>query len=440
MSAASLPLIANYQPAALLAWHQGEAITQGVFLRRAVALAQQLPAGSFAINLCRDRYYFMLGFCAALMRGCSTLLPPNRQAQTVREIAEHYRGSFCVSDSGDDVGLEAINIAALNPQLDDDPAMPGIPRQLLAAIAFTSGSTGKPVANEKPWFTLCGTAAMLAQRFAPAGSPRPGIVATVPSQHMYGLEMTVMMALQGSCIIDSGHPFYAEDVAAALARLPTPRLLVTTPVHMRHLVGSGLEMPAVARVVSATAPLSSEAASAAQSLLTGVVDEIFGCTEAGSIATRHTATESDWTLLDGMSITETLGVVEVAGPQLAAATALQDRIQVLGTDRFRFLGRSSDMVNVGGKRASLAELGSKLLELDGVSDAVVFMPRDDQHQRPAALVVSTLGAREIARLLAQRIDPVLLPRPIKTVAAIPRNETGKTTVDLLQQALDHVDE
>ena len=149
MSAASLPLIANYQPAALLAWHQGEAITQGVFLRRAVALAQQLPAGSFAINLCRDRYYFMLGFCAALMRGCSTLLPPNRQAQTVREIAEHYRGSFCVSDSGDDVGLEAINIAALNPQLDDDPALPGIPRQLLAAIAFTSGSTGKPVANAK---------------------------------------------------------------------------------------------------------------------------------------------------------------------------------------------------------------------------------------------------------------------------------------------------
>lgn len=440
MNPASLPLIANYQPAALLAWHHGEAVTQGAFLRRAVALAQQLPAGSFSINLCRDRYHFMLGFCAALMRGCSTLLPPNRQAQTVREIAGHYSGSFCVSDSTGDVGVETINIAALNPQLDDDPVLPEIPRQLVAAIAFTSGSTGKPVANEKPWFTLCGTAAMLARRFTAAGSSRLGIVATVPSQHMYGLEMTVMMALQGNAIIDSGHPFYAEDVAKALARLPMPRLLVTTPVHLRHLVGSGLEMPAVARLVSATAPLSSEAAIAAQTLFAGAVDEIFGCTEAGSIATRHTATQSDWTLLDGMSITENRGLVEVAGPQLAAVTALQDRMQVLGPDRFRFLGRSSDMVNVGGKRASLTELGSKLLELDGVSDAVVFMPRGGQHQRPAALVVSVHGPREIARLLAQRIDPVLLPRPIKTVAAIPRNETGKTTVDLLQQALDPIDE
>ncbi len=68
------------------------------------------------------------------------------------------------------------------------------------------------------------------------------------------------------------------------------------------------------------------------------------------------------------------------------------------------------------------------------------MPRGGHHERPAALVVSVLGGREIARLLAQRIDPVLLPRPIKRVAVIPRNETGKATVELLQRALGDMDE
>jgi acyl-coenzyme A synthetase/AMP-(fatty) acid ligase len=377
------------------------------------------------------------------MRGATNLLPPNRQAQTVREIAGQYPGSYCVIDvidSDEDFGLATINIAAGLPSPPDEPVLPGIAGAQVAAIAFTSGSTGKPVANEKHWFTLCGTAAMLAQRFAPPGSPRPAIVATVPSQHMYGLEMTVMMALQGSCAIDSGHPFYAEDVAAALAQLAPPRLLVTTPVHLRHLLGSGMAMPVVERLVSATAPLARDVASAGEALFTGNVDEIFGCTEAGSIATRHTASEEDWRLLDGMTIADRQGVIQVTGPQLAAATALQDRMLLLGPDRFRFLGRSADMINVGGKRASLSDLAAKLLEIEGVSDGVVFMPRGAQHQRPAALVVSDLSARQIARLLARRIDPVLLPRPIKKVAAIPRNETGKAPDRLLQEALGLGDE
>ena len=450
MSSVPIPLIAAYQPAATLIWRRGEAVSQRAFLRHAVALAQQLPAGGYAVNLCRDRYYFLLGFCAALMRGTTNLLPPNRQPQTVREIAGQYPGSYCVidtvsaidvGDSAEDFGLAAINIATAIPGTlspDDEPMVADIPGIQLAAIAFTSGSTGKPVANEKHWYTLCGTAAMLAQRFAPPGSPRPGIVATVPSQHMYGLEMTIMMALQGNCAIDSGHPFYAEDVAAALAALAAPRLLVTTPVHLRHLLGSGLAMPVVERLVSATAPLSRDVASAAEALFAGTVDEIFGCTEAGSIATRHTASEEDWRLLDGMTIAEHQGVIQVTGPQLPAATALQDRMQLRGPDRFRFLGRSADMINVGGKRASLGDLAAKLQALDGVSDCVVFMPRGAQ--RPAALVVSDLSTRQIARLLARGIDPVLLPRPIKKVAAIPRNETGKAPDKLLQQALGWCDE
>ncbi|MDH4052087.1 MAG: beta-hydroxyacyl-ACP dehydratase, partial [Rubrivivax sp.] len=123
--------------------------------------------------------------------------------------------------------------------------------------------------------------------------------------------------------------------------------------------------------------------------------------------------------------------VEVIGPQLAQPVPLQDQLALLDGGRFRLLGRAADLINVGGKRASLADLNRRLLEVDGVEDAVVFVP--DDGQRPAALVVSGLSERQISEQLARRIDPVLLPRPLRIVAQIPRNETGKVArADLLQ--------
>lgn len=435
-----IPLIRQYRGDAVLLWHRGRGVTQQTFLQRALQLSTTLPENGWTVNLCRDRYYFMLGFCATLLRGSRSLLPPNRQRETVRDIVERYPGSICLVDGEQDIGLPALDIACCpdGPEI-ENLAVPAIEANQMAAIAFTSGSTGTPSANAKPWGTLCGTARLLAKRFAPAADARPSIVATVPSQHMYGLEMTVMMALQGDCALESACPFFAEEVATALECLAQPRLLVTTPVHLRHIQDSSVEMPAVARVVSATAPLSAEAAGCAEARLGGVVEEIFGCTEAGSIATRRSVSEDSWLLLDGMGITQDETGTTVTGPQLAAATVLQDRMEVLAPNRFRFLGRAADMINVGGKRASLADLTSKLLQLEGVSDAVVFIPATGGVVRPAALVVSQWSEREVLQALAAFVDPVLLPRPLKKVTSIPRNETGKAPLQALLQVLNSDD-
>ena len=48
------------------------------FLRQVHAVAQRLPDCSHLLNLCDDRYRFLLGFAAALTRGITTLLPPSR--------------------------------------------------------------------------------------------------------------------------------------------------------------------------------------------------------------------------------------------------------------------------------------------------------------------------------------------------------------------------
>ena len=448
------PLIHAYQPAAPIMFRHSRPISQQNFIAHVIALSQRLPKTPYLINLCRDRYDFAVVFCAALVNGTVNLLPPNAQLQTIEEVVADYPGCCVVVD--DDKKLpEVLTIDLRNEPSDtelltieSEPNLPWVKGEQLAAIAFTSGTTGKPSPNQKLWRNLVGSARLLATRFVAQGE-RPYIVATVPSQHMYGLEMTLMMALQGECVIDSRHPFYADDIASTLASLPSLRLLVTTPVHLRAMMGTNVKMPNVTKVISATAPLAKGQALEAEDIFQTFVEEVYGCTEAGSIATRRTINDDYWTLLEGMSLvmsnTSGDGATYVQGPQLAGPTKVEDSLELVGQHQFRLLGRSADMINVGGKRASLADLTLKLLAIEGVEDGVIFMldgvegKEDKRSQRPVALVVSPLSLHAIRVALSQRIDPVFQPRPIKKILALPRNDTGKLSISLLQDLFKKVE-
>jgi acyl-coenzyme A synthetase/AMP-(fatty) acid ligase len=71
---------------------------------------------------------------------------------------------------------------------------------------------------------------------------------------------------------------------------------------------------------------------------------------------------------------------------------------------------------------------------------VVFQadgPEDGGVRRLAALVVApTLAPAAISAALRTAIDPVFLPRPLRRVAALPRNETGKLPRAELLRLLD----
>ena len=67
------------------------------------------------------------------------------------------------------------------------------------------------------------------------------LVATVSVQHSYGLESSVLLALLGGAAFDSGRPFFPADIAQALAAVPRPRALVTTPFHLKTLLRSGVD-------------------------------------------------------------------------------------------------------------------------------------------------------------------------------------------------------
>ncbi len=440
-----IPLIIRQDANDPVIYRSGEAISQQQFLTTIIAIKKQLPKREFVINLCEDRYHFLLTFAAALANDSSNILPPNRQSKTIKAIAEDYPEHTLVIDSDQYQELpNCIDIRTLNLEEATDTETaeiesPQIKANHIAAIAFTSGSTGKPKANKKEWRTLSGTAKLLGKRFAPSSpSAAPHIVATVPSQHMYGLEMTVMMALQTQCILVSAHPFFPQDIANALEKTPEPRILVTTPIHLRALLGSNITIPPLARIISATAPMTSAIAEEAETRYGVAVEEIYGCTEAGSLATRQTLTSENWQMLDGIIVEKQDDTFVVSAPHLTQTTPLQDRLDITADNTFRLLGRSADMLNVGGKRASLADLNQKLLEIDGVDDGVIFLVNKDStdKQRPAALVVSkSLSAFDIQKILAKQLDPVFLPRPLRIVPSLHRSTTGKLPLEGLLSTL-----
>ncbi len=425
-----LPLIDPDCAQRVVAWRGSQGVTQQQFLSDVRALADRLPQASHALNLCEDRYQFMTAFAAVCLRGQTNLLPPSQAAGVISEIAGVYPGCYALGDGPSPalslpwiaVGDEAVGAVTA------EQMVPTIAEEHLAALVFTSGSTGTPQAHAKTWRTLVQTAQLAAERFLEAGRPGPNIVATVPAQHMYGLETTVMMALAGSCAVHAGRTFYPGDLREALAQVPGPRLLVTTPVHLRACVATTRPFPPLQLVISATAPLDAELAAAVEAVLAAPVHEIYGCTEAGSMASRRTVSTEVWQFYPGMRLTRRDDLDYVHGRHLNAPVALPDVLEALGDGRFRLCGRSSDMIKVGGKRSSLNELTRRLLQIPGVSDAVVFVPepRAGDEARPAALVVAeNLNERQILGALGEMLDPVFLPRPLIRVPRLPRNAVGK---------------
>lgn len=437
------PLIARRSPQSAMLWHDGQPVPASRFLAQAQALAAQLPEAGQAINLCDGRYAFMLAFAAALLRGHPSLLPPNRSAEVIREIAAEYPDSYVLYDQDSMLpDIAALKVEWDAAQEGSDLAGAQIPRTQLAALVFTSGSTGRARANPKSWGSLCDSTGLARERFLSALDAPSSIVATVPAQHMYGLETSVLLPLLAGAVVHSGRPFFPEDVSTALAALPAPRVLVTTPVHLRACVKAGIRPPPVEFIISATAPLAAELALEAETLFAAPVREIYGCTEVGSLASRRTQEGPVWTLYDHMTLEVQSDSASVRGPQLAGAVELQDVVEKIDERHFVLRGRNSDMLNIAGKRASLADLNCRLQSIEGVVDAVIFQPEADGSPtaRLAALVVAPTLTREyLLAALREKVDPVFLPRPLLLVDVLPRSETTKLSRQALHEALQRAE-
>ena len=138
-------------------------VTTAEFIGHVNLLSKQLPDTAYAINLCDNRYLFLLGLCASITRGQTNLLPANKNVAAQEQLQERYRNVYVLHDGAIDIGnLPELNIQLCDltnsgpprqigdsnpkpPPISPSEALqktPQIPLEHPAAICFTSGSTG----------------------------------------------------------------------------------------------------------------------------------------------------------------------------------------------------------------------------------------------------------------------------------------------------------
>jgi acyl-coenzyme A synthetase/AMP-(fatty) acid ligase len=443
---------------ALLSRHQaGDLVTFGAQPRTAFdllldarAIAARLPAAPSTTRsggapelalVCRDRYLFAASMLAAWERGYVVALPPNAQPQMLTELRRSGSVATVLHDQSGMLGLDVRAFVSPSPTLFASDAGYEPPPPLAAdrriVVVYTSGTTGTPMPCPKTAGQLFGEARLLARTF---GIP-PGerVFATVPPHHIYGLLFGVLVPLVAGASFARETLLHAEPLASAILAAGA-RVLVSVPPHLRALrVLPPGRLPRLARVFSSGAPLPAETADDLRSRFGWSVTEVLGSSETGGIAWRDRP-GALWVPFEGVSVREGEGGrMLVESPFLDPAAPRPfvsgDRIASREGGCFEHLGRADGVLKVGSTRVSVAEIEARLLAIPGVEDA-------------AALAVNVGGARgweswvavvapgktpaQIRRALLSWLDPVVLPRRIRVVDALPREANGKLRSDALR--------
>ncbi len=443
-----LPLLVHTDPQATLAYRGGQAISVAQYLADVAHCAQHLPQAQYVLVACQDRYAFAVSLGAAMLRRQSCLLPSTHTDELIAHLASTHPSLYCLTDErvcSIQLPQTYMNDWLLQAALPAQMAVPVIPADHVAAYVFTSGSTGLPVPHRKTWGKLVVNVQSEGKRLGIVPGSGYTIVGTVPPQHMYGFESTVLIALQNASAFDASKPFYPADIEKAVSHAPQPRALVTTPFHLRAYLSAIAVPPPVDLLVCATAPLGTALAIEAEQKMQGPLLEIYGSTETSQLATRRTSQTTDWQVFDGIALELRDSIHYASGAQIEGSVAINDLLELKTAQQFILHGRTVDMVNVAGKSTTLAYLNHHLLSIPGVRDGAFVIPADATEgigntTRLAAVVVAPdLSADQLQAELRKRIAPAFMPRPLKFASALPRNSTGKLPREALLALLALLD-
>lgn len=410
-------------------------------------LAAALPRARHSIQCCTDTLELALGTLAAWRAGQTVVMPSTRLAADVDRLKRRFDDSHVLDAAafaaavreagatpGDDAAAALLAVAApCWPAFTLPPAHP-------AVVLFTSGSTREPAAHAKSWDMLGRGALSFGQAFAPLSTP-PLLAGTVDCHHMFGLEANLMASIRCGYTLCTDRPQWPADLRALLdgarARGDAPLWLVTTPLQLSAFLRARVVEPReIERVIVATMPLAQALAAEVEHDWHTRVDEIYGNTECGVMATRRTAQRNVFLPAPGVAFRFLENDAATVARLPDAAMPLDDRLAPCDGGGFELLGRRGDMVKVAGKRTTLRALDEQLLAQDGVVDGAFFVI-DEDHGRVSAVAVAPAHTRATLRAaLALHVDPAFMPRPLLLATSLPRDAQGKLARDVLLRMVE----
>ncbi len=413
------------------------------------SIAERLPVpprtqhGTAAelILVCHDRYLFVAAMLAAWERGYVVALPPNAQEKTIASLRTNGAVITVLHDVDGMAGIDVRPIVSeAASSLEPSYVPPTLASDRRVVVVYTSGTTGTPMACPKTAGQLIGEARLLCRTFDIVKGDR--VLATVPPHHIYGLLFGVLVPLVSGASFCRETVLHAEPLAALIAQNDV-RVLVSVPAHLRALrILEQGRIGKLPRIFSSGAPLLAETAHDLSDRFGWVCTEVLGSSETGGIAWREQP-DAPWTPFHGVNITEGAGgrmLVDspFTDPSAPRPWVSGDRISLLPNGNFRHLGRVDGVLKIGSTRVSIAELEARLLGIPGVTDAAAIAVEvgGARGWESRALVAGTgLSPSSIRAALLPWLDPVVIPRRIRIVDALPRDPTGKLRREVMNSFL-----
>lgn len=470
------------------AWREG--------FRQASRGLTELSRPRRVVLYAEDCAAFLPALFGAWAAGVETVLPGDALPGTLARM----RQAGIIEPKKDFLALDAAALAA-GPEGDGfaiaspaDECLDGLSGEPFEALdddaplcsLFTSGTTGEAKRVPKRLGQLFLEAEGIAEAFADAGLSLDRttlVMSTVTQQHIYGILFRALWPLlDEQAAVFGPRLHFPESLADALQTAALDgrgAVLISSPAHLRRYDDPELfagSLGAVKAVASSAGALDLAGAIRSKEAFGCFPLEVLGSTETGGIARRQRRMKAGFETapLSEVSV-ETprwrpMPYVDVAVPGLTGGYAKSgtgillvharhlatrgweggaDRIELAADGTFELLGRADRIVKIEGKRASLAEVETALLETGLFSEAKVFAESRRGREELAAVVVPGEAAKRdllangkaaflmaLRRRLAPRLPSVLIPRRWRFVDALPANAQGKVTQAALSALFD----
>lgn len=432
-----------------------------------------LPSGSVVLLVSPNRSAFHVGFLGALLADFS-VFPVSPQLTAVelasaamRSQAAAVLGTSCAKRGLGDVSprwVELDNVfEATSPPADEVDAAFAAHTGTGSLLLLSSGTTGMPKIVQRSAASLDAVAVGCVE--AIGVTSEDVILAVAPLHHSYGLEHGLLMPVMAGAAVELLEQFDPEQVinratdgpASILPGVPFLFEAIVQMCRVQHLP--------LRKVYSAGGPLPRSVFETFERDFGLKIGQVFGSTEVGSVTFSDPAAASfapgsvgqpmrgveirildrDEPNLDRPLPCGQEGTVAVRAPSMldgyldGECEMFRDGYFFTGdlgklsrTGNLTVTGRTSLLINVGGRKVNPREVELVLMEHPAVREAVVVpVAVTETVSRLKAVIVPETSAgaalddatlREFAR---QRLSAYKVPRVFEMRAALPRSGMGK---------------
>lgn len=392
--------------------------------------------------VCSDKKEIIMAAILASLAGGPELVIPHALSAPVIEEIMKSQDCLLVAGAAEETPFPRETVFLTGASRSDIlPALSLDPDRTMLSL-FTGGSTGKPKKWQKTARNLFGEAAFLVDSFGISDGDL--ILSTVPPRHIYGLLFSVLVPYIAGARVISEMATFPNEIAAAVDR-HSATVLVSVPIHYRVLKAAEFRMPSLKAAFSSAGALAGEDADYFYSRTGIAVNEIYGSTETGGVATRRLSLgEQAWKPFDNVRCRIEKSILKVKSDFISPDLPRDrdgffktaDRVRREGAG-FVLLGRADDIVKVAGKRVDLAEIQQVIKKIPGVTDARIFAFRSKNARQNeiAAIVAGGIEEAGLRAGISRVLEPHCVPRLIKIVRKLPTLPTGKLDREYLEKIL-----